>query len=223
MELLLALGSITLVNLLLSGDNAVVIALASRCLPPDQRKKAVLWGSAGAVVLRIVLTMVATFLLTIPYLQFIGGLALGYIAINLLGGNDDEVSCKEAGNLKEAIKIIIVADLVMSLDNVLAIAGVANGHTGLLITGLALSIPFVVFGSQILVSLMDKFPVIIYLGAGILAWTAAKMMTADSVIGVWLQPYELLICSMTTLAVLAIGYWRKRKSAAKQLNVSEMH
>lgn len=214
MELLIALGSITLVNLILSGDNAVVIALASRNLPADQRKKAVLWGSAGAVVLRVLLTVVAAYLLKIPYLQFLGGIALVYIAINLLGDEHKEVACEGANSFWEAIKVIIFADLIMSLDNVLAIAGLADGHLGLLIFGLALSIPIVVFGSQMLMTLMDKFPIIIYLGAAILAWTAAKMMVADAVIGVSLKPYSLLIEVGITVLVLAVGYWRKQRALA---------
>ncbi len=211
MELLVALGSITLINLILSGDNAVVIALASRNLPHDQRKKAVLWGSAGAVILRIVLTMVAAYLLKIPYVQFLGGLALVYIAVNLLGDSHEEVNCQSASSFGEAIKVIIFADLIMSLDNVLAIAGVADGHMGLLIFGLALSVPLVVFGSQMLMKLMDKYPIIIYLGSAILAWTAAKMMVADAVLGVWLQPYALILEVGVTLGVLAVGLWRKKR------------
>lgn len=216
MELLIALGSITLINLILSGDNAVVIALASRNLPHDQRKKAVLWGSAGAVILRIMLTLVAALLLKIPYVQFLGGVALVYIAVNLLGDEHKEVSCAGANSFREAIKTIIFADLIMSLDNVLAIAGVANGHIGLLIFGLALSVPLVVFGSQLLMQLMDKYPIIIYIGAGILAWTAAKMMTADAVLGLWLKPYSLIVEVGVTLFVLAFGYWRKKNAEAKE-------
>ena len=212
MELLIALGSITLINLILSGDNAVVIALASRNLPHDQRKKAVLWGSAGAVILRIVLTLVAAYLLKIPYVQFLGGLALVYIAVNLLGDSHDEVACESASSFGEAIKVIIFADLIMSLDNVLAIAGVADGHFGLLIFGLAMSVPLVVFGSQMLMKLMDKYPIIIYLGAAILGWTAAKMMVADAVLGVWFEPYALILEIGVTLGVLGIGYLRKKRS-----------
>jgi YjbE family integral membrane protein len=211
MELLVALGSITLINLILSGDNAVVIALASRNLPHDQRKRAVLWGSAGAVILRILLTLVAALLLKIPYVQFFGGIALVYIAINLLADEHKEVSCEGACSFWGAIKVIIFADLIMSLDNVLAIAGVADGHLGLLIFGLALSVPLVVFGSQLLMSLMDKFPIIIYVGAAILAWTAAKMMVADAVLGVWLLPYALVLEIGVTLVVLCLGYWRKKQ------------
>ncbi|MDF2572006.1 MAG: integral rane protein YjbE family [Sporomusa sp.] len=220
MELLIALGSITLINLILSGDNAVVIALASRNLPHDQRKKAVLWGSAGAVILRIMLTLVAALLLKIPYVQFIGGVALVYIAVNLLGDEHKEVSCEGANSFKEAIKTIIFADLIMSLDNVLAIAGVADGHIGLLIFGLALSVPLVVFGSQLLMKLMDKYPIIIYIGAAILAWTAAKMMIADAVLGVWFKPYAFLLEAGVTLFVLSLGYWRKKNTAKDHTSTS---
>lgn len=215
MELLAALGSITLINLILSGDNAVIIALASRNLPHDQRKKAVLWGSAGAVILRIILTMIAAMLLEIPYLQFAGGLALLYIAIGLIG-DKKEVNCKEAASFTEAIKVILFADLIMSLDNVLAIAGVASGNWLLLIIGLAMSVPLVVFGSQMLMTLMDKYPIIIYAGAAILGWTAAKMMIADAAMGAIFAPYALAIEISLTVAVLAIGYLRKKRNQLHQ-------
>lgn len=209
MDFFTALGTIAFINLILSGDNAVIIALASRNLPPAQRKKAVFWGSAGAVVLRILLTMVAALLLQIPYVQFVGGLALLWIAISLLGDDKGDIDCKEAANLREAVKVILVADLIMSLDNVLAIAGIAGGDWTLLIIGLAMSIPLVVFGSQLLMSLMDRFPIIIYIGAGILGWTAAKMMVADEGMGVYLESFALPLEIALTLAVIAIGQWLK--------------
>ena len=212
MDFLTALGSIAFINLILSGDNAVIIALASRNLPSAQRKKAVFWGSAGAVVLRILLTMVAALLLQIPYVQFVGGLALLWIAISLLGDDKGDIECKEAANLREAVKVILIADLIMSLDNVLAIAGIAGGDWTLLIIGLAMSIPLVVFGSQMLMSLMDRFPIIIYIGAGILGWTAAKMMVADEGVGAYLEPFALPLEIALTLAVIAIGHWLKVRS-----------
>lgn len=222
MELLMALGSITLINLILSGDNAVVIALASRNLPRDQRKKAVFWGSMGAVVLRIILTLIATFLLTIPYLQFIGGLALLYIAVNLIA-DKKEVNCKGAVCLTEAIKVILVADVIMSLDNVLAIAGVAAGNIMVLGLGLAMSIPLVVFGSQLILSLMDRFPIIIYLGASVLGWTAAKMIVADDFLADMLRNYSLAIEITLALGVVAAGYYLKSRhvadTAAQQLEL----
>lgn len=221
MELLAALGSITFINLILSGDNAVIIALASRNLPPDQRTKAVIWGSAGAVVLRILLTMLAALLLEIPYVQFAGGLALLYIAINLLADEKKEVNCQEATSFFEAVKVILFADLIMSLDNVLAIAGVAGGNMMLLVFGLVMSIPLVVFGSQMLMNLMDKYPVIIYIGAGILGWTSAKMIVADAALGASLAPYALLIEVGLTVAVLAIGHWRKTRARSQVSTMPE--
>lgn len=212
MEFAVALGSITFINLILSGDNAVIIALASRNLPPKQRKQAIMWGSGGAVVLRILLTLVAAYLLQIPFVQFVGGLALLYIAIHLLGDDKKDMDLKEAGNLKEAIKVILFADLVMSLDNVLAIAGIAQGHFGLLVIGLAMSIPLVVFGSQLLMNLMDRFPIIIYIGAAILGWTAAKMIVEDAVVGAYLKPYSLLVEASLTGLVLLVGYYLKVKA-----------
>lgn len=215
MELLAALGSIMFINLILSGDNAVVIALASRNLPVNQRRKAVFLGSLGAVVLRIGLTVVAAYLLQIPYLQFAGGLALLYIAVKLIADDKGEVKCQEASCLSEAIKVILVADVIMSLDNVLAIAGVAGGNWVLLGFGLAMSIPLVVFGSQLILKLMDRFPVIIYIGAAILGWTAAKMVVGDAAVGALLASYALVIEVVLTVGVVAAGYWFKTRRGAE--------
>lgn len=216
MEWLVALGGILFLNLILSGDNAVLIALASKNLPRDQRKKAVIWGSAGAVILRILLTFVAAFLLEVPYLQCAGGLALLWIAISLISKSDDEVNCSQASCLAEAIKTILVADMLMSLDNVLALAAVAQTVTSgkyLLITvGLATSVPLVVFGAQMLMGLMDRFPIIIYIGAGVLGYAAAEMILGDKVIGALLEHYELPVQIGLTMAVIAIGYWRKTRA-----------
>jgi len=216
MDLFGGLGSIMFINLILSGDNAVVIALASRNLPPDQRRKAVFWGSLGAVVLRIGLTVVAAFLLKIPYLQFAGGLALLYIAVKLIADDKGEVKCQEAACLSEAIKVILVADVIMSLDNVLAIAGVAGGSWALLGFGLALSIPLVVFGSQLILKLMDRFPVIIYIGAAILGWTAAKMIVGDAAVGAMLSSFALPIEVAMTVGVVAAGYWLKNRRGGSE-------
>lgn len=213
MELFAALVSITIIDLVLSGDNAVIIALASRNLPRDQRNKAVIWGTAGAVGLRVFLTFVATMLLQIPYMQTIGGIALLYIAIKLLADEKKEIHCEEANSFWGAIKTIMVADAIMSLDNVLAVAGVANGHYLLLTFGLALSIPLVVFGSQMLMKLMDKFPWITYIGAGILGWSAAKMIVHSPVGSINLEPYALTIEVGLTVAVIAIGYLLKHRNS----------
>jgi YjbE family integral membrane protein len=219
-EWFVALGSILLVNLILSGDNAVVIALASKNLPHDQRQKAIIWGSAGAVILRVILTFAAAALLDIPFLQFFGGLALLWIGIKLVGDSGGEASCKEASCLTEAIKVILFADLIMSLDNVLALAAIAQTVPGskymLIIVGLATSIPLVVFGAQILMKLMDRFPVIMYVGAGILGYAAAEMIAGDKVVGQYVGGYSLLLEAGLAVGVVAAGYWLKSRNAVKE-------
>ncbi len=218
-EWFMALGSILLVNLVLSGDNAIIIALASKNLPEGQRKKAIVWGSVGAVILRIILTFIAAYLLNIPYLQFLGGLALLYIAVNLLKEDSAEGDYGEATSYREAIKIILFADLIMSLDNVLALAAISqtvpSGKYGLITVGLATSIPLVVFGAQLLMKLMDRFPVIIYLGAGVLGYAAAEMIAGDKAVGPLLGSYTLLLEIVLTLGVIVTGYILKSRSATK--------
>ncbi len=181
--------SIITVNLLLSGDNALVIALASRKLPPEQQKKAVFWGGAGAIGLRILLTFAAIVLLQIPYLQLLGGLALLWIAIKLLAGDEGHEELEAKNSLGDAIKTIIVADMVMSIDNVIAIAAVAKGHITLLVVGLAISIPIIIWGSRAINLLMERWPIIITIGAAFLGWTAGDMATADKKIMPLLEPY----------------------------------
>lgn len=215
MELLAALISITFMDLILSGDNAVVIALASRNLPADQRKKAVIWGAAGAVGLRVLLTTIAAMLLKIPYMQFAGGLALLWIAVKLLAGEKEETKCKEASSFWEAIRIIMIADAIMSLDNVLAVAGIAHGNIPLLLFGLGLSIPLVVFGSQFFLKLMDRFPVLVYGGAAILGWTSAEMVASDAKMGVFLHEYALILKVVFTAGVIGVGYWLKSRHVAE--------
>src|ERR1051325_7102079 len=182
----LGLGAIIWVNIILSGDNAVVIALAARSLPQHQQKKAVLWGAGAAVVLRIVLTVVAVELLKFPYLKLIGGVLLFWIAIKLLvpeEGDGDEVA--SSSNLISAIKTILIADLVMSLDNVIAVAAVAKGSFILLVLGLLISIPLVVFGATVLMKLMERYPVIITVGAALIGYVAGEMLVTDPVLIDW--------------------------------------
>ena len=168
------------INIILSGDNAVVIALAARSLPEHQQKKAIMFGSGAAVVLRIVLTVVAAKLLALSYLQIIGGLLLLWIGTQLLGGEDeDEGEGGEKSGLWVAIRTILIADLVMSLDNVIAVAAAAKGNMVLLILGLAISIPLVVFGSKLMIKLMDRFPVIITLGAALIGWVGGETIVSD--------------------------------------------
>jgi len=168
------------INIILSGDNAVVIALAARSLPEHQQKKAILFGSGAAVVLRIVLTVVAAKLLALSYLQIIGGLLLLWIGTQLLGGEDEEEGeGGEKASLWVAIRTILIADLVMSLDNVIAVAAAAKGSMVLLILGLAISIPLVIFGSKLMIKLMDRFPVIVTLGAALIGWVGGETIVSD--------------------------------------------
>ncbi|ANN66425.1 TerC family protein [Bordetella bronchialis] len=176
----LALLQIIWVNILLSGDNAVVIALAARALPPAQQKKAIVIGSAAAIIMRIVLTLVAAKLLLLPWLKLIGAILLVYIGVSLLMPEDeDDGDAKSHGNLLSAIRTIMIADLVMSLDNVVAVAAAAMGDTTLLVVGLAISIPLVIFGSTLLLKVIERFPLIVWVGAALLGFIAGELMVGD--------------------------------------------
>ncbi len=176
----IGLVKIVWINIILSGDNAVVIALAARSLPPAQQKKAVLFGSGAAVVLRIVLTIVAAWLLALPYLQIVGGLLLLWIGLQLLGNEDeDNGEERQHGSLMTAVRTILIADLVMSLDNVIAVAAAAQGSMVLLILGLAISIPLVIFGSTLMIKLMERFPIIVTLGAALIGWVGGETIVSD--------------------------------------------
>jgi len=179
------LAKIIGVNIILSGDNAVVIALAARSLPQKQQKQAIIWGSAAAIVMRVVLTFFAVALLTLPWLKIIGGLLLFWIGIKLLIPEEGDEEIAASDQLLAAIKTILLADLVMSLDNVIAVAAAAGGSAVLLILGLAISIPLVIFGATLLLKLMERFPVIITIGAGLIGWVAGEMSVADSALEGW--------------------------------------
>ena len=183
------LGQIMIVNIVLSGDNAVVIALAARSLPPRQRKQAIIWGSIAAIILRVILTVVAVELLKMPYLKLIGSLLLFWIAVQLLapgGGDSDSDGITSSGNLAAAIRTIMIADLVMSLDNVIGVAAAAKGDNVLLFLGLAISIPLIVFGSTLILKVMDRLPVIITAGAALLGWVAGEMLITDPSLVSWI-------------------------------------
>jgi YjbE family integral membrane protein len=175
------------VNIVLSGDNAVVIALAARSLPPKQQKQAILWGAGAAVILRIILTVFAVALLTLPWLKIVGSLLLFWIGIKLLVPEDGGDDINASDNLMAAIKTILIADLVMSLDNVIAVAAAAGGSMTLLILGLAISIPLVVFGATLLVTLMERYPAIITIGAALIGMVAGEMLVTDPVALEWLK------------------------------------
>ncbi|MEO5659750.1 MAG: TerC family protein [Polaromonas sp.] len=175
-----AFGSIVLANIVLSGDNAVVIAMAARTLKPEQRGKAIFWGSAAAIVMRILLTIVAIQLLSLPYLKIVGAILLVYIGVDLLSAEEEEDgSGKEINSMGAAIRTILIADLVMSLDNVLAVAAAAKGNMPLLVLGLLVSIPLIVFGATLLTKVMERFPIIITIGAALLGFLSGEMLLTD--------------------------------------------
>ena len=184
-EFWLALGQIIIIDILLGGDNAVVIALACRKLPPAQRTKGIIWGTAGAIILRVILIAFAMTLLALPFLKFVGAILLVWIGVKLLAPDEEgHGDVQGSDKLLAAIKTIIVADLVMSVDNVIAIAGAAQGAADhhempLVIFGLVISIPIIVWGSQLVIKLMDRFPSIITLGGMLLGWIAGTMLVSD--------------------------------------------
>jgi YjbE family integral membrane protein len=182
------LAKIIGVNVVLSGDNAVVIALAARSLPEKQQKQAILWGAGAAVVLRIILTIFAAKLLGLDWLKIIGSLLLFWIGIKLLVPEDGEDDIDASDHLMTAIRTILIADLVMSLDNVIAVAAAAGGSMTLLVLGLAISIPLVIFGATLLVNLMERYPVIITVGAALIGWVAGEMLISDLALRPWLEP-----------------------------------
>ena len=223
----IALLQIIGVNIVLSGDNAVVIALAARGLPPEQQKRAVAWGSGAAVVLRIALTIVAVELLRLPYLKLVGAALLLWIAVQLLLPEDESDGPAGAvGSMASAIKTILVADLVMSLDNVIAVAAAAKGNNTLLILGLAISIPLVVFASRLLLVLMDRFPVIITLGAALLGWVAGEMAISDPSVKSWVDTNATFLHyaapALGAVLVLAIGKLLGARSAAAHPAAAEV-
>jgi len=219
----IGLLKIVWINIILSGDNAVVIALAARSLPPEQQKKAIFWGSAAAVVLRIALTVVAAKLLSLSFLQIIGGALLLWIGVQLLSENDEgEGEAKEYGSLMAAVRTILIADLVMSLDNVIAVAAAAKGSTTLLVLGLAISIPLVIFGSTLMIRLMARFPVIVMLGAGLIGWVGGETIVSDValhdvlVAQPWLH-YGAAAAGATL--VLALGRALQKRQSASAVGV----
>jgi YjbE family integral membrane protein len=210
--------SIVLIDLILAGDNAVVIAMAVRTLPKKERIRGIMLGAGAAVILRVGLTFVASQLLVISFVKFIGGALITWIAVKLfMEGAPDDKFQKEVKTLKQAVVTIMIADLVMSTDNILAVAGASKGNLFLLIFGLGLSIPFVVFTSNLLSKLMDRFPWIIYIGAGILGRVAAEMMITDPFIEGWLHPPQWLDYALQVVfavGVIVVGKVLLKREAA---------
>lgn len=203
-----ALLEIIGVNIVLSGDNAVVIALAARSLPPAQQKQAIFWGSSAAVAMRIILTIVAVELLKLPVLKLVGALLLVWIAVQLLLPEEDgEGGAEKVSSMAAAIRTILIADLVMSLDNVIGVAAVAKGSITLLVIGLAISIPLVIFASTFLLKLMERFPVIITLGAALLGYVAGDMAVTDPLVTAWIEAHAAWLHTALPVAgvVVVIG------------------
>lgn len=198
----LAILKIIGINIVLSGDNAVVIALACRNLPPAQRRVGILLGAAAAVILRIIFTVLIAYILDVPWLKLAGGLLLFWIAIKLVKGEEaDEDSVKAGGSLFEAVKIVAIADIVMSLDNVLAIAAAAGGQMWLIILGLIISIPLVVFGATLILSLLTRFPILVWAGAALLGWVAGELIATEPGLAPYMeQVAQQLGVTMKTLA-----------------------
>ncbi len=223
----MGLLTIIWVNIILSGDNAVVIALAARSLPARQQTQAIIYGAGAAVVLRIVLTIVAVEMLKLPYLKILGGILLLYIAVKLLvPEDDDDGGVESSSNMWSAIKTILIADLVMSTDNVLAVAAAAKGSIVLLTLGLAISIPLVVFGATILMRLMERFPIIVTLGAAILGWTAGEMGVTDPTVAQWVAENAHLLDWIAPAAgailVVVVGKWLAARAEREQKTVVDL-
>ncbi len=224
-------SKIIVIDMLLSGDNAVVIALACRNLPPAQRKKGIMYGVVGAIVLRVVLTFFAVSLLALPYLKLVGALLLIWIGIKLILPEEDEHdegSVQAAGNLLGAVKTIIIADFIMSLDNVLGVAGAAHGNTVLLVFGLLVSIPLIAWSSQLVLKLIDRFPAIIYGGGALLGYVAGEMLVSEASLKPLLETWHALhviVPVLCALLVLVVGKWLalRRVAAGKAVDLVDEH
>jgi YjbE family integral membrane protein len=220
-DFLWRLLSIVLIDLILAGDNAVVIAMAVRSLPSEQRKKGILFGAAAAVLLRVALTFVVSQLLQVSYVKLVGGVLILWIAVKLfMEGLPEEGAEKEATTIAQAIKIIVIADITMSLDNMLAVGAASGGSLFLLLFGLGLSIPFIVFTSNLLSMLMDRYPIIIYAGAAILGKVGAEMIITDPVVVSAFAPsklFQYVMEGIFAVGVIVVGKlwmsWMVKRSA----------
>ncbi len=215
----ISVGQIILIDILLGGDNAVVIALACRKLPAEQRKKGIFWGVMGAIVLRIILIFFALQLLTLPFLKVAGGLMLFWIGAQLMQGGDDDHEVDGATSLFGAIKTIIVADAVMSVDNVIAVAGAARGDIVLVAFGILVSIPIIVWGSQLVLKLMDRYPFVITIGAALLGWIGGEMIIGDQVMKTVIPEVPATLkysCAVAgALLVVGLGTLLAKRAAAQ--------
>lgn len=221
------LAQIIMINIVLSGDNAVVIALASRSLPPKQQKRAIIFGSMGAIVLRVILTFFAVYLLSQPYLKLVGAALLLWIGTKMLVPDEHEQEMQTHTQFWGALRTIIVADFVMSLDNVIGVAAAAKGNLLLLILGLGISIPLIIYGSTLILKVMTRFPIVITLGAGLLGWVAGEMAASDPAIHGWVShpgnPAHTVMPIVGAAIVVILGKWLASRAAspAMQVDVAE--
>ncbi len=222
LEFLSALLAIVLIDLVLAGDNALVIGLVARNLPSHQQRSVILWGTAGAIIVRAAMAIVVVWLLNLPGLMLAGSLALVWIARKLLtpepGGGDHAAAHRPATTLAAAIRTIVIADAVMGIDNVLAIGGAAKGSVLLVVLGLAISVPLIVWGSHLVIRLVDRFPVVILLGGAVLAWTAWSMLVREPLLATWFQahPATRVGSAILIFAVSLSPWWTARLSPALQ-------
>ena len=222
MELSMIVSVIT-INLLLSSDNALAIAMASRNLEPAHRKKAVFWGSVCAITLQIILTYIASFLLGIPYLKIVGGLVLAWIASKMIVDDNPAAECEANDipcSLAGAIRSIAIANIIMSLDNVLAVAAVAKGSSLLLGLGVLISFPIIMWGSVLISGLLEKFPVLVWMGAVFLGWTAGGIISSDAFVSSVLVRFNITHTTLPALIALAVSFlaWREASSKARVLD-----
>lgn len=224
LDFILQLLNIVFLDLILAGDNAIVIGLAARNLQGVTQKKAILLGTGGAVVLRIIATILVVWLLKVPWLLLFGGLLLILIAYKLLAGESNGPDIQAGGTLWSAVRTIIVADAAMGLDNVIAIAGAANHNIILVVLGLLISVPIVIWGSTLFIKLINKYSWIIYIGAGVLGFTASSMIAGEQRIEPFVREHPLLhilVIVLVIAGVLAAGHWkrvRSKRSAAHDNN-----
>ena len=213
----LQLLQIIWINVLLSGDNAVVIALACRSLPPRERRIGVLLGAGAAVALRVVFTLVVVSLMEVPYLKLVGGALLVWIAVKLLTDETDEASVKQSDTIWNAVRTVAIADMVMSLDNVIAIAAAAKGSAALIIFGLGLSVPLIVFGATLIITVLQRYPALVWAGAGLLGWVAGSLIVSDpgwhSLMAAWPALVDEVVGGVVGVALVLGLAWALRRRA----------
>ncbi|QHW30407.1 TerC family protein [Paenibacillus rhizovicinus] len=230
-EFFTALLTIVFIDLVLAGDNAIVIGLAARKLPSDQQKKAILWGTVGAVAIRAIATVLVVYLLKVPWLMVAGGVLLLWIAYKLLVDSDTHDNIQAGSTLWQSVRTIVIADAAMGIDNVIAVAGAGHGNIPLVVLGLIISIPIVVWGSTLFIKIIERFPWIVYVGSGVIAYTAAKMITHEKQLKDVFNrnpAFEWAFMILVVIAVIVVGLWQNsrnssRRQAAQLENGKESH